>query len=354
MHSRNRLARMARTGATLAAVGAAGVLAACGSSDDDGGKAAAKSAGPPKPGIFCAEPCQKALTLKADPASIEGKVGLSLNSLAFAYGVVMKEEAEDQVKKSFPGIDLTVTDGQGSGQKQSQDVDDLVARGIKVLLISPYQADSLVPAIERAKKAGVKVITVDRSANADVESFISPDDEANGMAVGEYLAKKLGGKGKIIEITGTPGASATIARGGGFHKAIDKYPGIQVVAQQNGDYLRGPSLKVTEDLLQRYKKGSFDAIFAHADEMSVGVAQALREAGRDGEVPVVSINAEEAGLDLIKGGQLDATAVYSTVAREGIIAAAKVIAGEKLPKRIPMDATLVTEDNVDEFVGKTW
>jgi ribose transport system substrate-binding protein len=266
----------------------------------------------------------------------------------------MRSEGQDEVTKYFPHMDFVVTDGQGSAAKQSSDVDDAVTRGTQVLLISPYQADALAPAIDRATAAGVKVITVDRNTTTKVLSFISPDDVANGEAVGKYLAARLNGKGKIIEVTGTPGASPTIARHDGFMKGIAGSPGISIIASQSGDYLRGPALTAMENILQRFPSGSFDAVYTHADEMAVGVVQALKEVGRDKEVFVCAINGEAVGLELIQKGDLAATAVYSTVAREGVIAAAKVLAGESIPARITMDSTLVTKDNVEQFIGKTW
>jgi ribose transport system substrate-binding protein len=352
-----------RISALAGMLGVCAALAACGGSGDDSKStstasgsgettAATKTSEAPQPGLFCGAECKTALTLKADPASIKGKVGLSQNSLAFSYGVGIKNSAIDQAKKYFPGMDLTVTDGQGSVQKQSADVDDLVARGIKVLLISPYQADALVPAIERAKRAGVKVIAYDRTANTDLISFVSSDDVLNSEAVGKWLVQKLNGKGRIIEITGTPGASPTIARGGGFHKVIDKEPGMKVIAKANGDYLPTTALKVMSDLLGRCPKGSFDAIYTYADDMAQGVARALREAGRAKEVPIVSINGQQVGIDLIKKGELDATGAYAQVGREAVMAAAKVLAGEPLPKRITLEPSLITKENVSEYDGK--
>ncbi|MCU1585960.1 MAG: ribose transporter substrate-binding protein [Microbacteriaceae bacterium] len=344
---------MRRVAAAAASLAFVLIFTAC-SGQTGGGAAAGTTTGAPEPGFFCKADCATALKLKANPASVKGKVGLSLNSTAFSYGVAMRNEAEDQVKKYFPGIDLTVTDGQGNATKQSNDVDNLVARGIKVLLISPYQADALVPAIKRAEAAGVKVITVDRGANTTVTSYIAPNDFENGKLVGEYIAKQLNGKGKIVEITGTPGASPTIARHDGFMKGISAYPGIKVIASENGDYLRAPALTAMENILQRYAAGSFQAVYAQADDMASGVVQALQESNRLKGTLVGSINGQQVGLDLVKKGDLTATAVYATVAREGILAAAKVLSGEPLPKNVWLTSTLVTSENVSDVMGKTW
>jgi ribose transport system substrate-binding protein len=105
------------------------------------------------------------------------------------------------------------------------------------------------------------------------------------------------------------------------------------------------------DLLGRYKKGSFDAIYSYADDMSGGIARALREAGRAQEVPVVSINGQQVGVDLIKKGDMDATGAYALVGREAVMAAAKVLAGESLPKRITLDPALITKANASKYDG---
>ncbi len=339
-----------KVGILAVAVSSALLLSGC-SSSGSGSSATAASAGPAQPGAFCGPTCKAALALKVNPDTITGKVGLSLNDTSFSYGVAMRNQAEEEVRKYFPKMQLTVTDGQGNAAKQSNDVDNLVASGIKVLLISPYEADALVPAIRRAEAAGVKVVTVDRNANTSVTSYIASNDVDNGKAVGTWMAKQLHGKGKILEITGTPGASPTIARHDGFMEGIKPYPGIKVIASENGDYLKAPALTAMQNLLQRYPAGSFQAVYVQSDDMAVGVIQAIQEANRKGII-VGSINGEQIGMDAIKKGQLGATAVYAVVSREGVMAAAKLLAGETLPKHIWMTSTLVTKDNVAKYNGQ--
>jgi ribose transport system substrate-binding protein len=333
---------------------AASLLSACGTSST--GKAATSAGKVPAavPGLFCNAECASILRLKADPASIHGKVGFSVDSESFTYGVAMQQQAIQQAQTYFPNMELTVTNGEGSVEKQSSDVDDLVARGINVLMISPYVADALVPAIVRAQRAGVKVITVDRNADTPVTSYIASDDFANGQMVGHYLGQRLNGKGRIIVITGTPGSSPYVARNGGFQQAMRSYPGIKTVGTFNGNFLQSTAESVMADVLQRFPKGSFDAIYAMSDDMAAGAVQAMSEANRlDTGTFMVSINAEQIGLELIQAGrELAATAAYAVVAREGIMAAAKVIANEPIPSRVVVNGPLITKANVGQFIGK--
>ena len=352
------LRRAGLLGVAIAGSGAAtSLLSACGGSDTSGtGKALAAGSAIPaaQPGLFCDSACAATLRLRADPASIHGKVGFSVDSEAFTYGVAMQKQAILEANAYFPNMELTVTNGQGSVEKQSSDVDDLVARGIQVLMISPYVADALVPAIVRAQKAGVKVITVDRTANTPVTSYIASDDYTNGQMVGHYLGQRLKGNGRIIVIAGTPGSSAYVARNGGFQQALRSYPGIETVGTFNGNFLQSTAESVMADALQRFPKGSFDAIYAMSDDMAAGAVQAMGQANRLNEGTfMVSINAEQIGLELIQAGrELAATAAYAVVASEGVMAAAKVLANEPIPSRIAVNGPLLTKANVSQYLGK--
>ncbi|HEV7566711.1 MAG TPA: substrate-binding domain-containing protein, partial [Microbacteriaceae bacterium] len=123
---------------------------------------------------------------------------------------------------------------------------------------------------------------------------------------------------------------------------------------QPANYNRADGLRVMADFLQRFGKGKIDAVFTHNDEMSLGAIQAIKEAGRSGEIKVVGIDGETDGLNAIKSGAYAGTVVYPIDVPEHLIAAAKTCAGEKLPKRIKLSALLVTKANVGQFVGKTF
>ena len=91
-------------------------------------------------GPFCGADCQKSLTLKADPASIKGKVGMAVASLTFPYGVALKGRTEAAAKAYFPGIELSVGDGQNDPTAQTALVDNFIAQGVKVLIINAVES----------------------------------------------------------------------------------------------------------------------------------------------------------------------------------------------------------------------
>lgn len=308
----------------------------------------------PKPSIFCGAACQKALTLKASPSSIDCTVGLSWNSFLHPYGATTGARTKAAQKQLFPKMKLLVSDGRGDATTQTNGIDDMLAKGVDVIIISPADAAALAPAVKRAEKQGVKVIASDRSVNAPVVTYIGADNVDTGLVAAKYIAKILKGKGNIVELQGALGASPTIDRHKGFTTVLKKYPGLKVIGSQTANYNRQEGLKVMEDFLQRFGKGEIDAVYTHNDEMSLGAIQAIKEAGRLSEIKVVGIDGQLSALKAIKRGEYAGSVVYPIDVPEHLIAAAKVCAGESLPKRIKMTATLATKQNVARFVGKTF
>lgn len=335
---------------------ASAAIAGCGGSNttpassSTGGSVAAA----PKLSQFCGTDCQSALALKADPASIDCTVGLSWNSFGHPYGAATGKLTQAAQKELFPNMKLLVSDGGGDSTVQSNGVDDMVAKGVKVIIISPNDAKALAPAVDRATKAGVKVIASDRNVATTVSSYIGAENIDTGTVAGEYAVKVLGGKGNIVELQGSLGASPTIDRHKGFADAIAGTPGLKVIASPNADYNREKGRKVMEDMLQRFGKGKIQAVFTHNDEMSLGAIQAIKEAGRQDEIQVIGIDGQQSALEAIKAGQYSGSVVYPIDSPEHLVAAAKLCAGETIPERIKMTATLVTKDNVADIDGKTF
>jgi ribose transport system substrate-binding protein len=333
------------------------VFAACGddkeaSSPASGSGSGNASAEAPSPSNYCGTECQAALKLQASAADIECKVGLSWNSAAHPYGAATIRLSKEAAK-SFPGMELFVADGRGDPSTQTGQVEDLLARGIDALILSPADAKALAGVAKRAEADGVKVIASDRSVEGDVTTYIGSDNVEAGAVAGKHIVELLKDGGNVVELAGSLGASPTIDRGKGFRDAI-KGSKVKLLDSQAADYDRAKGLKVMEDLLQRYGSGKIDAVFTHNDEMSLGAIQAIKEAGREDEIQVVGIDGQESALKAIEAGDYAASVVYPLPVPEHIIAAAKVCADEELPKRIKQESTLVTKENVAEIKGTTF
>ena len=335
------------------AVAAAVALAAAGCSASGGAESAPIAVGAkPAVSLYCGSTCASQLVLKAAPASVKCSVGVSWSATSFPYGATSSKQIPDLASKWFPGMKVSVTDGQGDASIQSGQVDQLVSQGIKVLIISPLDAKALKGAVDRAMKAGVKVIAADRNVDTTVDTYIGSDNVEAGVVSGQNIVKVLGSDAKIVELAGSLGASPTIARGDGLRTGL-KDSNVKIVASQTADYDQAKGLSVMQDLLQKYPVGSINGVYTHNDQMAFGAIQALKEAGRDKDIKVFSIDGEEKALTDIKNGSMAATVGYPLVTKESVIAAAKLCSGEPIDKRIKLDSTLITKANVEQYVGKS-
>jgi ribose transport system substrate-binding protein len=283
----------------------------------------------------------------------EGKkivIGISQGTMNHPFRVAMVEQNVKYAKENYPDVEVITTDGQNTASKQVSDVESLISRKVDVLVISPLTSDALTPIVKKAMDAGIPVITLDRKVNTDVTLHIGGNNLTLGKNAGDYLTKALGGKGNVIEIQGTAGASATVERDKGFRETLGK--DIKVIAEQHADYLREPALKFMEDMLQRYGKGEIQAVYAHNDEMALGAIQALKAANRLDEVKVLGVDGENLAIDSVNNGEMLATLTYPFCAPEGIQYAYKIAKGEKFDKEIELQSRTIDGSNVAENIGK--
>lgn len=339
--------------ATLLALGTAVAMSAAGcSSGTSTPQSTSIASDTPIPSIYCGEECAAQLELTASPDSVDCSVGVSWSATSFPYGATSSKQIPDLAAQWFPGMDVTVTDGQNDAATQSGQVDEMVAQGIDVLIISPRDSDALAGAVDRATAAGVKVIAADRAVNTDVSTYIGSDNVEAGVVSGKNIGAVLGDGGQLVELAGSLGAAPTIARGDGLRTGLEG-SGVEIVDSQSADYDQAKGLSVMQDLLQKYPSGSIDGVYTHNDQMAFGAIQAINEAGRASEIQVFSIDGEDKALEYIQGGQMQSTVGYPLVTKESVIAAAKLCAGEDIDERIVLDSTLINADNVEDYVGKS-
>lgn len=283
-----------------------------------------------------------AVVLSASVAGAQAadKIGLVVSTLNNPFFVTLKEGAEAQAKQS--GYDLVVLDSQNNPSRELSNTEDILGRGIKVLMINPTDSDAVRSSVVAANRAKIPVITLDRSANGGtVVTHIASDNVAGGKLAAETLAKVLGGDGKVIELEGVPGASAARERGQGFDEAAPTL-GLKVVAKQPANFDRTQGLNVAENLLQSNKDAN--AIFAQNDEMALGAARAVQAAGRD--IKIIGFDGTDEGIAAVKSGALYATIAQQPgeIGRLGVEAAVKLAKGETVADHIPVPLKLVTKE----------
>ena len=282
------------------------------------------------------------------------KIGLSQGTMNHPFRVAMVDENVKYAEENYPEFEVITTDGQNDSATQVQDVEDLLAGGIDLLLISPLTSDALTDVCQKAMDQGIPVITLDRNVECEVTSFIGAENKPMGVASADKVAKMLGSKGNIVEIQGTAGASATVDRHDGFTEQLAaEYPDIKVISDQYCDYLREDAMKFMEDTLQRFGKGEINAVYCHNDEMALGALEAIKAAGREDEgILLIGMDGTEVAFESIKAGEMAFSVVYPYCAPEGMQAAYEVLKGDGVEERIQLDTAIVDADNVDEWIGK--
>jgi ribose transport system substrate-binding protein len=291
--------KASRLAALLLALFTLAFVAACGEDEGGGGGGSSASSG----GGGGLPKLEQKDTYKVGFAQTE-----SNNPWRLAQTASMRAEAKKR------GHQLVYTDAGGDAAKQVADVESMISQQVDAIFLAPREEKPLVPAVKRARAAGIPVILLDRNvapnlakAGQDYVTFIGSDFIEEGRRAGEWLAKEMGGKAKIIELEGTTGSSPANDRAKGFRDAIKGQSGMEILDSQDGDFERNKGRQVTETLLQAHPDAN--AIYAHNDEMALGAIAAVEAAGKTPgkDITIVSVDGSRDALQAIIDGKMGAT-----------------------------------------------
>ncbi|MFD3446573.1 ribose ABC transporter substrate-binding protein RbsB [Microbacteriaceae bacterium 4G12] len=265
------------------------------------------------------------------------KIGFSISTLNNPFFVTLKKGAEKKAKEL--GMELITVDAQNDAAKQANDVEDLIQKGVNLIVINPTDSDAVGSAVTAANNANIPVITVDRSAKSGkVVSHIASNNVEGGKMAGDYILQLVGKGANVVELEGIPGSSAARERGEGFHKAVDGQ--LNVAAKQAANFDRAQGLSVMENILQ--SKSDIKAVFAHNDEMALGALEALKSAGKK-DVLVVGFDATDDAVKAVNAGDMAGTIAQKPelIGQTAMETAQKVAEGKKVDEFIPVKLELI-------------
>ena len=265
--------------------------------------------------------------------------------------------------KELDGVTLKLAEGVTDSAAQADQIETLIASKPDALVILPNEGDALTPVALKAMAAGIPVVNVDRefAEPGAYRTLITGDNYGIGYTAGNYFADQLKCAGNVVEIQGIAGISVTEDRSQGFKDALQRRckGGIKIVASQPADFLPDKGLSVMENILQAQKK--IDGVYTHDDDMAEGVVAAIQNAGREDEMFLTGAGGSKAAMEQIKkGGLYRATFLYNPSMSSSAINLARLIANKQglsdlaepeVPKKITVDATTVTKDNVDSVMN---
>jgi simple sugar transport system substrate-binding protein len=236
------------------------------------------------------------------------KIGFAQTGAESAWRTANSESMKSEAARR--GINLKFADGQGKQENQIRAIRSFIAQKVDAIVLAPIVETGWDPVLRDAKRAGIPVIITDRSIQTADESlyacFIGSDFYEEGRMAAEWLAKRTGGKGRIVELQGTPGSAPANDRRKAFAEGIAKYPDLRIIDSQSGDFRRAGGKEVMEAFLKKHGR-NIDIVYAHNDDMALGAIQAIEAAGlKPGkDILIVSIDAIREGVQAVADGKIN-------------------------------------------------
>lgn len=266
-------------------------------------------------------PLAATLTLAfAAAAHAQGQpvIGLVTKTETNPFFVKMKEGASEAAKKH--GAKLLTGAGKADGDNAGQvtAMENMIAAGAKTILITPSDSKAIVPSIKKARDKGVLVIALDSPTDPTdaTDALFATDNYQAGVLIGQYAKAALGGKpAKIVTLDLFPGHPVGAQRHNGFMKGfglsapdaksneLGKDASIVCAADSFGDQAKGQT--AMENCLQR--AGDVNLVYTINEPAAAGAYNALKKAGKDKGVIIVSVDGGCQGVKDVAGGKIAAT-----------------------------------------------
>jgi len=325
--------RIALTVTTVIAT--AGLLAACGSSSADE-----------------AAPAEGGAATSAAAEAAEGaesiKIGVSLADQKSLFYIAEADGIKTACDEN--GVECVVLSADNDAQRQVQQVNDLLAQDIDALIFTAQDATAASAGVKAASDAGVPVIAVDQKPQDDnaalLATYIATDSVKAAEALCTWMFEQMGNEGEIGILQGVKGSTAEVERSQGCQQALDKTPGIKVVATDIANWDETEAYNAATNMLQA--NPGIKAIFGESDAMGIGAAKAARDQGR--EIISVGIDGFPTMVTAIKEGLTQATQAQIPfgMGQMAVKDAITIVGGGTVPELQLQDTVLVTTENVND------
>jgi ribose transport system substrate-binding protein len=292
--------------------------------------------------------------LSAVPSQAQQKttIGVSLAQDDNPFYIAMLRGIRDRAQEL--GWDVVTVSANEDKAKQISGVQDLIARGVKGILISPIDAVGVNAAYDAAKAANVPIISVARGSTSPNQTLhVAMDEKQIGRDIAEWTAKAIGDEGKVAMLTGPSGVPTFRNLADGYTEVMAKFPKIQIAFRSDGPLTRERGLKQAEDVM--VANPDLKAIYAANDDVALGAMQAVIAAGRTDKTIVTGMNGVPPALRGIKDGTLAMTVELNPVqwGRLGVDTLAAYLKGEKVEPRVFIRHNIIDKTNIDQKLPKS-
>lgn len=352
-----KLQRWIVVGMTLVLVFALAACAAVPADAPAGDEAAATEAAAPEAAeLVPFDPDNEADSLNFDQLTAEfGEVPTP--SKTYRFGAVMKFLGNQywqllaegmQSKAGEYGIELDVQAAQTEADQLGQlaIMETMIEKGYDALLVSPQTDTNLIAAVEKAREAGILVLNVNDAVLPDAVQWTGPKQYENGVRAAQYLLASIPEGGKVAVIEGQAGVYAAVQRTKGFKDTLEG-SNFEVVASVPGDWDLQKSLDAATTIIQQHP--DIKAFYNNNDTMALGVIEAVKNAGKLGEIMVIGTDGIGAAYDSIKAGEMTGTvdSFPFLTGQTAVEVALRLLEGQDLPRAVYSPQNLITAENVD-------
>lgn len=292
---------------------------------------------------------------RADQTAQDGRprVALVVKTLNSPFFLDMQRGAGQAAKQL--GVDLIVqaAERELDVERQMQIIENLIQTRVDVLCITPSGSKELVPVVGKANRAGIPVLIVDTRLDGDAAKndgvefacFIGSDNYEGGRIAGAHFGSLFTNQTDLVVLEGIPGHETADSRVRGFRDGIKAFPHLRLVASQPANNERDQGFNVMQNMLQSQR--GIAGVFASNDMMALGALEAIRAAGKAGQIKVVGFDAVDEARKEIAAGNMAGSVAQSPEAmgRLAVENAVKVLNGEKVPDYIPVPIELITKDS---------
>lgn len=243
-------------------------------------------------------------------------------------------------------------------EEQINIIDDMITQGVDGLILVPIDSKALVPVAVKAIEQGISVVNFDnkfdpetvKAAGVDYIPFVGIDNEQAAYMVVDYLCDYLQGEGKVAICEGVRGADNATLRSNGALRAFGEHEGIEVVAQQPGDFVTDTAYSAFANVFQAHPE--ITAVFCAGDLMALGVIQAAEEAGLADQVTIAGFDCDPANLVYLKEGKqlCDLDQNPSAISAKAVDVCLAMIDGETPEPLYNVDPIVVSAENVDPYL----
>jgi ribose transport system substrate-binding protein len=260
----------------------------------------------------------------------------------------MKQGYEDAAAEYGVEVEVQASRDEADLTGQLAIAETMLQGDCDAFAVSPLSSSNLQPFLDRASETGIPIINVD-DAKVEADVFVGGDHREMGVMAAEYIAEQLPDGGQVAQIEGQAGSPAAQQRIDGFSTTVGEHDNLELVASQPGDWDRLKALDAAANIMRA--NPDVQAFYANNDTMALGVAEAVANSGKQGQVIVVGTDGVPDAIQSIRDGNMSATVASFPyeMGRTALEVAIRLLEGQDVPGTVVSQQELITADNIDEY-----